>query len=75
MTPVVKNPPSNAGDTRDVGSSERSPGVGNGKLFLPGIVQGQRMLAGYLPWDCKELDMTEHACVTQPLWNRVGSSL
>ena len=32
---VVKNPPANAGDTRDVGSfpgSERSPGVGNVNL-------------------------------------------
>ena len=31
---VVKNPPANAGDTRDAGSipgSGRSPGVGNGK--------------------------------------------
>ena len=31
---VVKNPPANAGDTRDAGSipgSERSPEVGNGK--------------------------------------------
>ena len=30
---VVKNPPANAGDTRDMGSipgSRRSPGVGNG---------------------------------------------
>ena len=34
MVSVVKNPPANAGDTRDSGSipgSERSPGVGNGK--------------------------------------------
>ena len=33
MTLVVKNPPANAGDARDVGSipgSGRSPGVGNG---------------------------------------------
>ena len=33
---MVKNPPTNAGDARDVGSipgSGRSPGVGNGKLF------------------------------------------
>ena len=32
MVLVVKNPPANAGDTRDVGSipgSQRSPGVGN----------------------------------------------
>ena len=33
---VIKNPPANAGDTRDTGSipgSERSPGVGNGTPF------------------------------------------
>ena len=33
---VVKNPPANAGDTRDVGSfpgSGRSPGVGNVNLL------------------------------------------
>ena len=33
---VVKNPPANAGDPRDVGSvpgSGRSPGVGNGNLL------------------------------------------
>ena len=33
MVPVLKNPPVNAGDTRDLGSIPgvgRSPGVGNG---------------------------------------------
>ena len=28
-------------------------------VFLPGEVHGQRSLAGYSPWGCKELDMTE----------------
>ena len=27
--------------------------------ILPGESHGQRSLAGYSPWDCKELDMTE----------------
>ena len=27
--------------------------------FLPGESQGQKGLAGYSPWDCEELDMTE----------------
>ena len=27
-------------------------------VFLPGKSHGQRSLAGYSPWDCKELDMT-----------------
>ena len=33
---MVKNPPANSGDSRDVGlspGSGRSPGVGNGNLF------------------------------------------
>ena len=33
---MVKTPPANAGDTRDLGSAPglgRFPGVGNGKLF------------------------------------------
>ena len=29
-------------------------------VFLPGESHGQRGLAGYSPWDCKELSMTEH---------------
>ena len=28
-------------------------------LFLPGKFQGQRNLAGYSPWGCKESDTTE----------------
>ena len=28
-------------------------------LFLPGESHGQRSLAGYSPWGCKEWDMTE----------------
>ena len=28
-------------------------------VFLPGALYGQRRLAGYSPWDHKELDMTE----------------
>ena len=28
-------------------------------VFLPGKFHGQRNLAGYSPWVCKELDMTE----------------
>ena len=28
-------------------------------VFLPGEFHGQRSLAGYTPWDLKELDMTE----------------
>ena len=28
-------------------------------VFWPGEFHGQRSLAGYSPWDCEELDMTE----------------
>ena len=28
-------------------------------VFLPGEFIGQRSLAGYSPWGCKELDTTE----------------
>ena len=62
---VVKNPPANAGDTRDVGSipgSGRSPGVENGNpVFLPGESHGQQSLVGYSPRGQKESDTTDHA--------------
>ena len=57
----------NVGDTGDPGSI---PGLGKipwqrkqqpPPVFLPGKFLGQRSLAGYSPWDCKEPDMTEHA--------------
>ena len=37
------------------------PGLGRspGEVFLPGEFHGQRNLAGYSPWGCKELDTTE----------------
>ena len=62
---MVKILPANAGNTRDAGwipGSGRSPGIGNGKptpVFLIGKFHGQRSLAGYSPWGCRELDMTE----------------
>ena len=59
---VVKNPPANAGNIRDVGSipgSGRSPGGVMANHPLPGESHGQRSLVGYSPWGCKESDMTE----------------
>ena len=62
---VVKNPPANAGDIRDVGlipGSGRSPGGGHGyplQYFCLENPHGQRSLAGYSPQGLKELDMTE----------------
>ena len=64
---VVKNPPANAGDARDMGlitGSERSPGEGDGNPFQYSCLEnpmahGQRSLGGYSLWSCKESDMTE----------------
>ena len=64
---MVKNLPTNVGDTKDVGSivgSGRSPGVGNGNppVFLPEKFHGQRSLVGCSPWASKELDLTALNC-------------
>ena len=62
---VVKNPPANMGDIRDVGStpgSGRSPGGGPGNPLQYSCLEnprGQRSLAGYNPWGRKESDTTE----------------
>ena len=64
----------NAGDSCLIPGLGRSPGERKWLptlVFLPGESRGQRSLAGYSPWGCKELDMTEwlthihtrtHAC-------------
>ena len=55
----------NAEDTGDVGSVPgwgRFPGGGHGNPLQYSCLEnphGQRSLAGYSPWDPKELDMTE----------------
>ena len=62
---MVKNPPANAGNTRDTDSIPglgRSPGGGHGNpLQYSGLENphGQRSLVGYSPWDHKQLDTTE----------------
>ena len=60
---ALKNPPANAGAARDVGSvsrSGRSPAAGNVNQFQYSCLKnGQRSLAGYSPWGCKESDVTE----------------
>lgn len=35
------------------------------RAFLPGNFHGQRSLAGYSPWSCKEWNMTVHAHTVQ----------
>ena len=63
MAIVVKNPPANARDIRNV-----NPWVGKipwkrawqpTPVFLSGESHGERNLAGYNPLGRKELDMTE----------------
>ena len=61
---VVKNPPANTGDIRDVGltsGSGRSP-RGHGNPLQYSCLEnehGQRSLVGHSPWGRKELDMTK----------------
>ena len=70
---MVKNSPAKAGHAGSIPGLGRSPGVGNGiptgilviptgnptPVFLPRKSHGQRSLAGYSPYGCKESDMTE----------------
>ena len=70
---MVKNLPVSAGDTGDVALIPgwgRAPGGGNGNPFQYSCLEkfhGQKSLAGYSPWACKESDMIErmsvHECV------------
>ena len=76
---VVKNPPANAGNARDMGSIPglgRYPGVGNSNPFqdscLENSMDRRAWQLGYSPWGCKESDITEHTHThTQGLvmWN------
>ena len=61
---MVKNPPANAGDTGDTGStpgSGRSPGGGHGNPLEYSSLEshGQRSLVGYTQQGQKESDTTE----------------
>ena len=71
---VVKNPPVNAGDVRDVGSipgSGRVPGGGHGNPLQYSCLEnlhGQRSLTGYSSWAHKESDaaeVTEHSTMAR----------
>ena len=70
MVLVVKNPPANSGDAREVGSIpgwRRSSGGGNGNPLQYSCLENsmeRRGLVGYGPWGCKESDKTEHACTS-----------
>ena len=62
---AVKNPPANAGDAGSICGSDSWVGkipqreMATHSSILPGESHGPRSLAGYSPWGCKELDMTE----------------
>ena len=62
---MVKNLPANAGDRRKTHGFDflvrKSPWRRKWQpmVFLPGKSLGQRSLAGYSPWGCKESDTTE----------------
>ena len=49
-------------------------------FFMPGESHGQRSLAGYRPWGCKESDITEwltfafHSFHSDQSWNAISSS-
>ena len=69
---MVKNPTANAGDIRNMGLI---PGLGRplekGMATHSSILaweipgkNGQKSLAGYSPWGCKESDMTEQLRTT-----------
>ena len=49
----------------DPWNSKRQPTA----VFLPRKFHGQGSLAGYIPWDHKELGMTEHTSITLTLKN------
>ena len=73
---VVKNLPANAGATGF------DPGFGKipwrrawqpTPVFLPGKAHGQRSLAGYSPWVCKALDVTEQLSMSMHKFSQAQS--
>ena len=75
--PVVKNLPANAGDARDTGSGRfpwRRKWQPN-PVFLPGKFHGQRSLAGYNPWGCKDSNRNEQLSTRRAKKTEAGLSL
>ena len=60
---MVKNLPVNAGEVGSIPGSGRSPGVGNDNPLQCSSMGNHPWTeepgAGYFPWGCKELDLTE----------------
>ena len=65
VAPVVKNPPTNAGDERDVGLILWRRAWQPTPVFLHGESDGQRSLVGYSPQGGKESDTTERLSTLQ----------
>ena len=64
---LVKNPAiiqETAGNAGDLGSIPWRRKWQPTPIFLSGKSYGQRSMAGYSPWGCKELDMTEQLTVS-----------
>ena len=59
---MVKNPPVNVGHLGSIPGLGGPPGGGHGNPLQYSCLEnphGQRSLAGYSPWGCKESDMTK----------------
>ena len=69
MTPVVKNPPAmRETQVRSLGGEDPLEG-GHGNPLQYSCLEnshGQRFLAGYSPWGCKESDTTKLLSTAQP---------
>ena len=72
---VVKNPPDNAGDTRDAGSNPglgRSPGEGNGNPLQYSCLENPMDRGAWWasPQSYKELDIPEQLMLSQQIWRK-----
>ena len=74
MAQIVKSlPPKQETPVQSLGQEDPlEKGVQTTLVFLPGESYGQRSLAGYSPWGCRELDMTER--LTHNTRSMVGSA-
>ena len=75
---LVKNPPANAGDTRDTRSisGQQDPleeEMATAPVFLPGEFHGQRSLVSYGPWGYTESDTIDGLTHTHTLLVTLGS--
>ena len=55
------------GDPGLISGPGRSPGEGNGNPFQYSCLENPMDAGGYIPWGCKELDMTEQLFLSPDL--------